>query len=139
MKTDIDQRGLENSVFFKKNNQTFSLFNSFSKSRKDNGQAQNRRPDLSYGAKYSSKIKNSPIGEFLMNMNYRYTGNYTDWDGAKNSKQKSVDLIDLSLSKKIFGNSISIDVKNLLDKDYEKPATYGQDGRRIGINFRKTY
>jgi len=139
MKTDINQRGLENSVFFKNNNQTFSLYNSFSKSRKDNGQAQNRRPDLSYGAKYSAKIKNSSIGEFLMNMNYRYTGNYTDWDGAKNSKQKSVNLIDLSFSKKIFENSISFNIKNLLDKDYEKPATYSQDGRRIGINFKKTY
>ena len=74
-----------------------------------------------------------------MNMNYRYTSNYTDWDGTKNSKQKSVDLIDLSLSKKIFGNSISIDVKNLLDKDYEKPATYSQDGRRIRFNLKKTY
>ena len=139
MKTDINQRGLENSVFFKNNNQTFSLFNSFSKSRKDNGQVQNRRPDLSYGAKYSAKIKNSPIGEFLMNMNYRYTGNYTDWDGAKNSKQKSVNLIDLSFSKEIFENSISFNITNLLDKDYEKPATYSQDGRRIGINFIKTY
>ena len=139
MKTDINQRGLENSVSFKNNNQTFSLFNNFTKSRKDNGQAQNRRPDLSYGANYSAKIKNSPIGEFLMNMNYRYTGNYTDWDGTKNSKQKSVDLIDLSLSKKIFGNSISFNIKNLLDKNYEKPATYNQDGRRISINFKKTY
>ena len=139
IKTDINQRGLENSVSFKNNNQSFSLFNNFSKSRKDNGQAQNRRPDLSYGANYSAKIKNSPIGEFLMNMNYRYTGNYTDWDGIKNSKQKSVDLIDLSLSKKIFGNSISFNIKNLLDKNYEKPATYNQDGRRIGINFKKTY
>ena len=139
MITDINQRGLENSVFFKNNNQTFSLFNSFSKSRKDNGQAQNRRPDLSYGARYSSTIKNSPLGEFLMNINYKHTGNYTDWDGAKNSKQKSVDLIDLSLSKKIFGNSISFNVTNLLDKDYEKPATYSQDGRRIGLSFRTKY
>ena len=74
-----------------------------------------------------------------MNINYKYTGNYTDWDGAKNSKQKSVDLIDLSFSKKIFGNLISFDVKNLLDKEYEKPATYSQDGRRIGLSFRTKY
>ena len=72
-------------------------------------------------------------------MSYKYTGGYTDWDGEKNSKQKSVDLIDLSLSKKIFGNSISFNIKNLLDKNYEKPATYNQDGRRISINFKKTY
>ena len=43
----------------------------------------NRRPDLSYGANYSDEIKNSPIGELMMNVNYKYTGNYTDWDGVK--------------------------------------------------------
>ena len=42
----------------------------------------------------------------MMNMDYKYTGNYTDWDGAKNSKQKSVDIVNLTLSKKIFKNSI---------------------------------
>ena len=139
MKTDIKQEGLENTVSFRNNEHTFSLFNHFSKSRKDNGQAQNRRPDLSYGANYSAKVKNSPIGEFMMNMDYKYTGNYTDWDGAKNSKQKSVDIVNLTLSKKIFKNSISFNIKNLFDKHYEKPATYGQDGRRISINFMRTY
>ena len=29
--------------------------------------------------------------------------------------------------------------KNVFDKHYEKPATYSQDGRRMSINFRKTY
>ena len=137
MKSDINQRGLENSLSLKYNNQTISIFNNFSKSRKDNGQAQNRRPDLSYGANYSTNIKNSLIGEFKVNMNYKYTGNYTDWDGVKNSKQKSVDLLNLSLNKKIFSNNISLDIKNLLDKSYEKPATYGQDGRRVSVILKK--
>ena len=139
MKTDIKQRGLENAISFKNEHHAFSLFNTFSKSRKDNGQAQNRRPDLSYGANYYAKIKNSPIGSFNVNMNYKHTGKYTDWDGINNSRQKSVDIINLSINKKIFGNSISFDIKNLLDKRYEKPATYSQDGRRISVNFKKTY
>ena len=70
-------------------------------------------------------------------MNYKHTGKYTDWDGKNNSRQKSVDIINLSINKKIFGNSISFDIKNLLDKRYEKPATYSQDGRRISVNFKK--
>jgi outer membrane receptor protein involved in Fe transport len=139
MKTDIKQKGLENTVSIKNNKNALSLYSNFSKSRKDNGQTQNRRPDLSYGANYSSKVKNSPLGEFTFNLNYKYTGNYTDWDGTKNSKQKSVDIVNLTLNKKILKNSISLDIKNLFDKYYEKPATYGQAGRRIGINFRKTY
>ena len=75
----------------------------------------------------------------MMNVNYKYTGKYTDWDGAKNSKQKSIDLIDLSLNKKILGNSISLNIKNLFDKEYEKPATYSQNGRQITVNYTKSY
>lgn len=139
MNTDINQEGLENSISFKSNNQTFSLFNNFSKSRKDNGQAQNRRPDLSYGANYFKKIRKSPIGEIMINMNYKHTGKYTDWDGSKNSVQESVDLIDLSFKKELSDNLISLNIKNLLNKNYEKPTTYSQDKRKISINFQRSY
>ena len=115
------------------------MFSNFSKSRKDNNQTQNRRPDLSYGVNYFKKINKSLLGEFMLNMNYKYTGKYIDWDGSKNSKQKSVGIIDLSLRKKLPSNLISFDVQNLLNKQYEKPATYSQDGRKISINFKKLY
>ena len=114
MNTDINQEGLENSISFKSDNQAFSLFNNFSKSRKDTGQVQNRRPDLSYGANYFKKIRKSPIGEIIMNVNYKHTGKYTDWDGSKNSVQESVDLVDLSIKKKLSDNLISLNIKNLL-------------------------
>ena len=52
---------------------------------------------------------------------------------------KNDNVVNLTLNKKIFKNSISFDIKNLFDKHYEKPATYGQDGRRMSINFTKTY
>ena len=39
----------------------------------------------------------------------------------------------------IFENSKSFDVKNLLDEDYVKPATYIEDVRRIGLSFRTKY
>ena len=139
MKTDINQEGLENSISFKSDNQMFSLFNNFSKSRKDTGQAQNRRPDLSYGANYFKKIRKSPIGEVIMNVNYKHTGKYTDWDGSKNSVQESVDLVDLSIKKKLSDNLISLNIKNLFNKNYEKPATYSQDKRKISINFQRSY
>ena len=139
MSTDINQEGLENSILFKDDDQTFSLFNNFSKSRKDNGQGQNRRPDLSYGANYFKKLRKSPFGEIMVNINYKHTGKYIDWDGSKNSIQKSVDLIDLSLKKKLSENLISLDIKNLLNKNYEKPASYSQDKRKISINFQRSY
>ena len=74
-----------------------------------------------------------------MNINYQYTGKYTDWDGAKNSRQNSVELVNLSMNKKIFGNTLTFNINNLLDKNYEKPATYGRDGRSVKVSFKKTY
>ena len=54
-------------------------------------------------------------------MNYKYTGNYTDWDGVKIQSRKRR-FIKFIINKKIFQN-FSLDIKNLLDKSYEKPAT----------------
>ena len=62
-----------------------------------------------------------------------------DWDGAKNSFQKSTDIIDISLTKNWFGNIISLNLTNLLNERYEKPATYTQDGRQLRFGFRKSY
>lgn len=136
---DINQEGLENELSFNGNGQRLSIFNIFSKSRKMNGQAQSRRPDLSYGANYSKKISLSPVGPFNINFNYKYTGPYIDWDGSKNSRQKSTDIMDLSLTKNLLGNTFSLKLSNLLNERYERPATYSQDGRQIRLSFQKVY
>lgn len=139
MKTDINQEGIENEVLFKKDNDVLSIFSNFSKSKKTNGQAQSRRPDLTYGANYLKEIKRSPIGELNILLNYKHTGKYVDWDGAKNSKQKSTDILDMSFNKKILNNIFSLNITNFLDAKYEKPATYSQDGRKIMFNFKSLY
>ena len=136
---DINQEGLENELSFNANNQRLSIYNNFSKSRKTNGQAQARRPDLSYGANYSKKVLLSPIGPFNINLNYKYTGQYIDWDGSANSKQKSTDIIDFSLTKNFLGNIFSLKLTNLLNEKYEKPATYSQDGRQIRFGFKSLF
>ena len=136
---DINQEGLENELLFNGNDQRLSIFNIFSKSRKQNGQAQSRRPDLSYGANYSKKILLSPVGPFNINLNYKYTGQYIDWDGSENSKQKSTNILDLSLTKNLMGNTFSLKLSNLLNERYEKPATYSQDGRQIRFRFIKNF
>ena len=46
----------------------------------------------------------SPVG--LINLNYKYTGQYIDWDGSANSRQKSTDIIDLALTKNLHGNTL---------------------------------
>ena len=93
-----------------------SLYNVFSKSRKTNGQAQSRRPDLIYGLNYLKKNLDSPIGLINLNLNYKYTGKYIDWDGSKNSRQKSTDIIDLSITKNILRSTFSFKLTNLLNE-----------------------
>jgi outer membrane cobalamin receptor len=136
---DINQEGLENELSFSGNSQRLSIFNIFSKSRKTNGQAQSRRSDLSYGANYLKKISFSPVGPFNINFNYKYTGPYIDWDGSKNSRQKSTDIMDLSLTKNLLGNTFSLKISNLLNERYERPATYSQEGRQIRLSFQKVF
>ena len=136
---DINQEGLESELLFSRNNQNIGLYTNFSKSRKANGQAQARRPDFSYGANYSKKINSSFFGPFNLNLVYKHTGQFIDYDGSKNSRQKSTDLVDLSIKKNWLGNILSINLTNLLNERYEKPATYTQDGRQLKVGFSRTY
>ena len=136
---DINQEGLENELFFYGDNQNFSIFNNFSKSRKTNGQIQNRRPGLTYGANYSKKFTNNSVGAFSLNLNYRHTGKYNDWTGSKNEFVKSTDLFDLSITKNLFGNALYLKVNNLLNERYERPATYSQEGRQLRFGLRNLY
>ena len=62
-----------------------------------------------------------------------------DYDGSANTKQKSTDLLDLIVKKNWFGSVISLNVTNLLNERYEKPATYSQDGRQLRIGIVKRY
>ena len=136
---DINQEGVENEISFIKKNDIFSFYNMFSKSRKTNGQAQSRRPDLSFGFNYLKKNLPSPIGKLSINLNYRHTGKYVDWDGSKNSKQKTTDLLDLNITKNLIGNIISFKITNLFNERYEKPATYNQDGRQLRIGVKRNF
>ena len=139
LRTDINQEGIESELFFNNSSHKFLIFSNFSKSRKANGQAQARRPDLSYGANYSKKIFSNKFGPWNLNLNFKHTGKYIDWDGSANSRQKNTDILDLSFSKKIFENKIFIRFSNLLNERYEKPATYSQDGRQISLGFKSLF
>ena len=83
LNTDINQEGLENEISYGDRSQKISFFTNFSKSRKDTGQSQNRRPDLAIGANYLKKLNTRLLGNITLNFNYKHTGKYTDWDGSK--------------------------------------------------------
>ena len=135
----LNQEGLESELLLSVNDQVFRLFTNFSKSRKTNGAGQARRPDLSYGGSYSKKFKSSIAGSFDLDLFYKHTGKFIDYNGSINTPQKSTDLLDLSIKKDWFGSIISINISNLLNERYEKPATYSQDGRQLRIGLTRKF
>ena len=121
---DTTQEGIESELNLLINNdQKFSIVSHFAKSRTASGGPNSRRPDLSYGINYKNKIDSKNFGPLELNLNYRYIGDHLDWTGSKNEFVKSVDLIDLTLRKKAYGNIFSLNLTNLLNERYEKPAT----------------
>jgi len=136
---DTTQEGLESELTYSDLNQSISLLSHFAKSRTDSGGPNSRRPDLSYGADYVRKITNSKLGTFNFNLNYRYIGDHLDWTGSKNEFVKSLDLMNMSINKDWLGYNFSLNISNLLNERYEKPATYSQDGRQLRLGFKKLY
>ena len=133
---DIKQEGLENSFSFKDKTQKLSLYNTFSKSREGNGRPQLRRPEQQFGVKYSKKFNSQYLGPFDLNYDYRHVGKVEDWKkGTFRAKVDSSDIMNMSLSKDYFGSIWSINVLNLTDEEYQRPDTYNQEGRRIGLSF----
>tara|TARA_B110000438_G_C15805796_1_gene647256 strand:+ start:109 stop:1962 length:1854 start_codon:yes stop_codon:yes gene_type:complete len=136
---DLNQEGLESELIYNGENQTISIFTNFSKSKNaTDGKSQQRRPDITYGSNYFKKFVNSPIGPFNMNLNYKFTGKHSDYDGGT-VKVKSTNIIDMSASKNLYGSTWNLNISNLLNERYERPATYSQDGRQLRIGMSKKY
>ena len=121
------------------NNQSITLSSHFAKSRTATGGANSRRPDVAYGIDYSRKFTLPEYGSFDLDLSHRFIGDHIDWTGSENSFVKSVDFVDMVVRKDWYGNIISINLTNLLNERYEKPATYSQDGRQISFGFRRAY
>ena len=47
--------------------------------------------------------------------------------------------MNVSLSKDFLGSLWSFNILNLTDENYQRPDTYNQEGRRIGLSFRHKY
>ena len=137
---DINQEGLESRLSFGNENQKFILSSTFSKSREGNGKPQLRRPEKQFGVKFSKKLITSFLGEFNLDYDYRHVGRVEDWkNGTVRAKVDSSDIMNLTLSKNLFGSDWSINILNLTDEQYQRPDTYNQEGRRIRLSFRHKY
>ena len=137
---DINQEGLENSLILEDESQKLTLSSSFSKSRESNGRPQLRRPEQQFGINYSKRFLSNLFGSFDLKYDYRHVGKVEDWKGGSvRAKVDSSDIMNLSLSKKIYKNVWSLNVYNLTDEVYQRPDTYNQERRRIGLSFRNRY
>ena len=137
---DIKQEGLENSLVFNDDFQRLTLSNTFSKSREDDGSPQLRRPEQQFGLNYSRKFISNTFGPFHLNYDYRHVGQVEDWkNGSVRAKVDSSDIMNLSISKNFYGNKWSLNIFNLTDEAYQRPDTYNQERRRIGLSFRNKY
>ena len=134
----LSNEGLESELIYEGQNQKFSTFANFSKSKTEKGVSQQRRPDLNYGANFSKNFINSSVGPFNMNLNYKFTGTHLDYDGGT-AVAKSTKIVDVIFSKNLLGSIWDLSITNLLNEKYERPLTYNKDGRRIAIGLRKTY
>jgi len=136
---DIEQEGLESSFTFKNDNQRISLTNTLSKSSEGNGKPQLRRPEKQYGVNYNAKLNSSYFGIFGMNVNYRHVGKAEDWVGSVRKKVDSTDIINMSLTKELFGMQWALSSTNLTDEYYQKPYGYNQEGRNFRLSLRSKY
>ena len=137
---DIEQRGVENNLNFKNESQNLILTSVFSKSREGNGRPQLRRPEQQFGIKYSQKLKPKIFGPFSFHYDYRHIGRVEDWkDGTMRAKVDSTDIMNISLIKEINKINWSLNITNLTDEIYERPDTYNQEGRKIGLSFMSKY
>ena len=106
---DLEQEGLETGFIFNGKDQTLTLSNVFSSSKKTNGQSQNRRPDRTYGVNYAKKFTNDLFGSFSLNYNYYLVKNNKNYFLGDIIKQ-------ISLQKKLKIKWMS--KKKIIEKFY---------------------
>lgn len=136
---DTNQEGLESELTFSRNNQSLAIVSHFAKSRTVTKGPNSRRPDLSYGFDYNKIFNFYKYSDIKFNLSHRYIGDHIDWTGSKNEFVKSVDLVEMSIQKNLYGSLFSLNFTNLLNERYEKPATYSQDGRAANLSWRKNF
>ena len=135
---DINQEGLESNLSFKETNKT-KVIKYFFKKYRSNGRPQLRRPDEQYGINYNAKLNSNLIGLFGVNLNYRHVGKAEDWVGSVRKDVDSTDIMNLSISKELFGFEWSLNSTNLLDEYYQKPYGYNQERRNFNLSLRSKY
>ena len=138
---DLNQSGIKNSIKFKNEKTNISLFSSLLSSKKENGSDTLRRPRKNYGVNLNTKFSNIYVGDFFLNLNYNHYGKHFDTHSTTFSTIKidNVDLINVTLNKKIKNNNYFVKISNLLNEKYQKPHGYNQERRMINFGYKFNY
>ena len=131
------QSGIELSYSRLGDDQSVRFFANSISSKKADGSVQLRRPDNTLGMNYQRKLN----ADYRFTANYKFFGehldiNNTDWS---NTTMPETHLIDVGIKKNMGGYELGLNVFNLLDTDYQRPHGFAQEGRSIGLSFKRTF
>ena len=84
-------------------------------------------------------MSSNVFGLYRVNFDYRHVGKAEDWVGSYRKDVDSTDIMNLSLSKNLFGIEWALNGTNLTDEVYQKPFGYNQIGRKFGISLKSKY
>ena len=79
-------------------------------------------------------IKNSLIGPFSLNYNYKHYGKSFDYAPSVTKVDKN-DIMNISLSKNTNFGIFNFSINNLLDESYQRPYGYSQNKRKINFDL----
>ena len=136
---DLHQSGFNNQLNFKLEDTSINLFSSFLSSKKEDGTAQLRRPEINYGLQLNKKFKNSFLDNFTFHFNYNHYGKHFDTHSSNFNtiELDSTDIIDLKITKTLFNNDFYIKITNALNETYQRPHGYNHENRNLkfGIKY----
>ena len=136
--TDLKQDGIESVITFMNKDHRLKIYNTISSSKQADGTHQLNRPNSTYGIGYNFDIKESIFGQLTFNYNYKHYGKSFDY-APSISKVDSTDVMNISISKNTTIGSLSINISNLLDENYQRPYGYTQNGRIFRLGFKNTF
>jgi len=132
-----NQSGVELAYSNRRDQGSMRLFATSLSSEKADGSAQLRRPETSFGANIMKKINN----DVRVVANYKFTGEHSDTHNSNFNtiSMPETHLLDIGIKKNFGGYELGLNMFNLLDQDYQKPHGFAQEGRHLGLTFRRTF
>ena len=133
----VKQSGIELAYNLKDDVNTFTIFGNSLSSKKANGNAQLRRPELNLGLNYNRILTNG----FNFISKYKFKGEHFDVHNSNFStiSMPEIHLLDLGISKSFWGYEIGATINNFLDEDYESPHGFSQNGRKLNFIFKRKF